>query len=135
MIKTLALNGKALLTNNKELGLIVVPPEPDPYNPLNLPPNTVRVRTIDGEVPLKDVDYTRYDSATLVSGTTDVYDVFKSGQSFQSLLWRSRNVVEVLGANTKGIRNMGAMFYECTSLSTVPLFDTTSATDMSHMFL
>lgn len=105
----------------------------DPYNPLGLPPNTVRVRTSDGKVPVKN-SYTSYETATLVPGTSDVYDVYKSGQSFDSLLDRAGNVVEVLGANTTGITNMNYMFNFCSSLSTVPLFDTSSVTTMKYMF-
>ena len=110
-------------------------PEGDPYNPLNLPPNTVRVRTNDGLVPYKaDEAGALYETATLVEGTSDVYDVYKSGTSFHSFLVRSTNVVEVLGANTTGITHMGGMFYGCTSLTTVPLFNTSSVTDMAGLF-
>lgn len=108
----------------------------DPYNPLNLPPNTVRVRTSDGNVPKKyEGAYgARYDSATLVPGTSDVYDVFKSGTDFTRLLYRSENVIEVLGANTSGVTSMGTMFCECSSLQSVPLFNTTNVTATAWMF-
>lgn len=104
----------------------------DPYNPLGLPPNTVRVRTSDGNVPTKD-QFTTYETATLVSGTSDVYDVYRSGTTFRSLLYYSSNVSEVLGANTTGITEMVNMFWGI-SASSVPLFDTSSVTDMSSMF-
>ena len=107
-------------------------PEEDPYNPLNLPANTVRVRTNDGAIPNKD--YASYETATLVSGTSDVYDVYKSGTDFGDLFFNSNNVVEVLGANTTGITYMSDMFYNCTSLTTVPLFNTSSVTNMAGMF-
>lgn len=130
---------------------------PDPYNPLNLPPNTVRVRTSDGNPPVKG-SYTTYQTATLVEGTSDVYDVYKSGTSFSDFLRGSSNITEVLGANTEGIinmrymfnscnllssvaffdtrsvTNMQYMFYKCSALTSVPLFDTSSVTDMRHMF-
>ena len=114
-------------------GIKIWPESTDPYNPLNLPPNTVRVRTNDGKAPDKGPG-TTYETATLVSGTTDVYDVYKSGTSFYSLLAISTNVVEVLGANTTGITHMGDMFYDCTSLTSVPLFNTSSVTNMEGMF-
>lgn len=104
----------------------------DPYNPLDLPPNTVRVRTNDGQRPLISF-HTSYETATLVDGTTDVFDVYKSGSSFDYLLEGSYNVVEVLGANTTGIRSMFSMFH-ATEITTVPLFDTSSVTNMSYMF-
>ena len=115
-------------------GIKIWPEEdPDPYNPLNLPANTVRVRTDDGAVPKKNSS-TSYETATLVEGTSDVYDVYKSGTDFTFLLVDSSNVVEVLGANTTGITNMTGMLNFCTSLKTVALFDTSSVTDMHTMF-
>lgn len=103
------------------------------YNPLNLPPNTVRVRTRDGAAPVKAY-YTSYETATLVPGTTDVYDVYKSGTSLKNLIYRSTNIVEILGANTSDVTDMWGMFYECSSLTTVPLFDTSNVTTMTNMF-
>ena len=115
-------------------GIKIWPEEgPDPYNPLNLPANTVRVRTNNGNAPIKD-SKTSYETATLVSGTTDVYDVYKSGTDFNNLFYWSTNVIEVLGANTTGITNMSTMFQRCTSLTSVALFDTSSVTDMKSMF-
>lgn len=106
----------------------------DPYNPLNLPPNTVRVRTNDGKVPYKMDADTRYETATLVPGTNDVYDVYKSGTDFLWLFQNSKNIVEVLGANTTGITRMDGMFENCINLTTVPLFNTSSVTSMAGMF-
>jgi len=105
----------------------------DPYNPLNLPPNTIRVRTNDGNVPYM-VQGTSYETATLVSGTTDVYDVYKSGTSFNNLFNHSNNIIEVLGANTSNITEMQYMFSICSSLTTIPLFNTSKVTDMKGMF-
>ena len=114
-------------------GIKIWPEGSDPYNPLGLPPNTVRVRTNDGNPPIKDYQ-TSYETATLVPGTTDVYDVYKSGTDFIDFLRLSTNVVEVLGANTTGITNMRYMFAGCSSLTTVPLFNTSNVTEMRDMF-
>lgn len=128
MSDSLAFNNETLLYNNLyELYYV------DPYNPLNLPPNTVRVRTSDGDVPAK-TSTTSYGTATLVTGTTDVYDVYKSGTDFSNLFLNSTNLIEVLGANTSGITIMNDMFSNCTALTSVPLFDTSSVTSMSKMF-
>ena len=117
-------------------GIKIWPEGPDPYNPLNLPPNTVRVRTNDGLVPYKSngASSATYETATLVEGTSDVYDVYKSGTDFSFLFQMSNNIVEVLGANTAGITDMSAMFDYCTSLTSVALFDTSSVTDMRILF-
>ena len=106
----------------------------DPYNPLKLPSNTVRVRTNDGEPPIKVYRNTSYETATLVTGTSDVYDVYKSGTDFGHLLRDSTNVTEVLGANTTGITSTSFMFNNCSSLTSVSLFDTSKVTTMYCMF-
>lgn len=128
------LNGKVL--KNAATDKWLTKKEADPYNPLGLPPGTVRVRTSDGQVPVKATGYASatYETATLVVGTSDVYDVYKSGTNFESLLKNSTNVVEVLGANTSGVTNMFGMFQSCSYLASVPLFDTSSVTSMYYMF-
>jgi len=98
-----------------------------------IPPNTIRVRTSDGNTPIKG-DYASYETATLVQGTTDIYDVYKSGTNFIYLLQGSTNVVEIIAANTSNVTNMDSMFDGCTSLTTVPLFDTSNVTNMQYMF-
>ena len=113
-------------------GIKIWPEVTDPYNPLNLPANTVRVRTNDGAIPNKG--NASYETATLVSGTSDVYDVYRSGTDFTHLFNNSKNVVEVLGANTTGVTNMDGMFDLCSSLTSVSLFDTSSVQSMQNMF-
>ena len=98
-----------------------------------IPANTVRVRTSDGNPPIKG-SQTSYETATLVSGTTDVYDVYKSGISFDNLFNSSTNIIEVLGANTTGITTMSGMFVTCSLLTSVLLFDTSNVTNMLNMF-
>ena len=114
-------------------GIKIWPEDTDPYNPLNLPPNTVRVRTNDGLVPEKRSS-TSYETATLVEGTSDVYDVYMIGTDFYNLFYGSINVVEVLGANTTDVTVMENMLAGCSSLMSVSLFDTSSVTNMANMF-
>ena len=128
--KSLAYSADTLVYNN-ECELLW--PGDDPYNPLNLPANTVRVRTNDGLVPYKSSD-TSYDTATLVEGTSDVYDVYKHDNDFFNFLNHSSNVIEVLGANTTGVTRMYNMFAGCSSLTSVALFDTSSVEHMMSMF-
>ena len=125
------INNKLMMNSNgKLLGVEVN----DPYNPLGLPPNTMRVRTNDGEPPVNG----NYDSATLVKGTTDVYDVYSPRFDWTNLLKDSTNVVEVLGANTQStmykVNNMNSLFNGCTSLTSVALFDTSNVLYMDIMF-
>ena len=121
------INNKLMANSNGKLLTTL-----DTNNPLNLPLNTIRVRTNDGEPPNRP--YPMYDSATLVSGTTDVYDVYKEGNNFVDLLAGSTNLIEVIGGNTPTVTNMQWMFTNCTSLSSVSLFDTYNVTSMAFMF-
>ena len=98
-----------------------------------IPTNTVRVRTNDGNAPVKG-NYTSYETATLVEGTSDVYDVYKSGDNFNSFLSQSTNVIEVLGANISNVTKCVQMFMGCSSLTYVNLFDTSNVTKMDEMF-
>lgn len=129
--------GNFIVTDNNSWLSESSSPGPTPPTPV-LPAGTVRVRTSDGNAPIKyDILpewTTSYETATLVAGTNDVYDVYKSGTSFKNLLSHSTNVVEVIAANTTGITDMNNMFFYCTALTTVPLFDTSSVTDMASMF-
>jgi surface protein len=128
MDKLLKFNNKLIKSGNR---IVCKKDTVDPYNPLNLPANTVRVRTTDGNPPGKFA--ASYETATLVPGTTDVYDVYKSGTSFRYLFWQSTNLLEVLGANTTGITDMRDAFHGCFSVTTIPLFDTRNVTTMYFM--
>ena len=94
MTTVYTLNGKVLKNSANDKWLskkeAPTPPEPptppvDPYNPLGLPANTVRVITNNNQPPNKGPS-TSYETATLVAGTTNVYDVYKSGTNFTNLL-------------------------------------------------
>lgn len=104
----------------------------DPYNPLNLPAYTVRVKFAPGYTPAAQTDVTR----TLVDGTENIWDITKYNNSstFSSLFVNEVNLLAVLGANTTGVQSMDKMFNGCSSLTSVPLFDTSSVTDTSSMF-
>jgi len=104
-----------------------VQPLPDPL------PGHLLVRTYDGNPPIKVYD-TTYETATLVPGTTNVYDVYKSGTSFRKLLWESTNVIEIISANTSNITDMSEMCFHCYNLMKTCLFDTSNVTNMYRMF-
>lgn len=130
-------NGQYMTGFTDKIFVIDLENLPDPLNPLNLPKNTIRVRTSDGNVPFKNSNpniAATYETATLVQGTTDVYDIYKSGTNFDKLLLNSNNVVEILGANTSDITSMADMVHACTSLTSIPIFDTANVTNMDQLF-
>lgn len=101
----------------------------DPYNPLGLPPFTIRCKFSSGYTP------TQGDSQTLVDAGENIWDITSSGTDWEELFsYAELNLLEVLGANTTGVTNMRSMFSGCESLASVPLFDTSRVTDMSSMF-
>lgn len=112
----------------------VVPSTPvDPYNPLDLPPFTIRVKFKSGYIP--EPKNTTWDSKTLVDPTENVWDITRNSTNWETLLGWDNNVLEVLGANSTGVIHFSGMFYECKNLSRLPLFDTRSCHGTYLMFL
>jgi hypothetical protein len=57
---------------------INVTPPPDPYNPLGLPPNTMRCKFKSGYTPPSDMG----DKQTLVDAVENIWDIYR-----QSNVW------------------------------------------------
>ncbi len=108
-------------------------PEPpvDPYNPLGLPPFTIRCKFDSRYTP------TMGDSQTLVDASENIWDITKNSDDWSGLFSADDNpsvLLGVIGANTTNVTDMARMFLNCESLSTVPLFDTSSVIEMFSMF-
>lgn len=105
----------------------------DPYNPLNLPPFTIRCKFAQGYTPHPDWTVT-WDSLNIVDQVENVWDITKNSTDWNLLLVGQSRLFEVLGANTTGVTNMSNMFSLCNRLTNVEIFDTRSCTSMSSMF-
>lgn len=123
MLYTYGINNKAfqLSTTGKLLGS-------GPDNPLNLPPFTIRLKYKDGVTPSFPKG-----TKTRVSTTPNVWDLTYTNTDWSNLL-EAHQIEEVIGANSFGVTDMSNMFYRCTSLTTVAMFDTSSVTTMEGMF-
>lgn len=109
------------------------------YNPLNLPPYTIRLLFEDNIVPVFDKGI-----GVQISVSPNIWDLTYANNNWNSLLKYKMisptednqldYLVEVLGANTTGVTNMSSLFYNCTALTNVALFDTSSVTKMDYMF-
>lgn len=102
------------------------------YNPLNLPPYTIRLRIDPHNFWESDV------KGTVTHVTSDVIDVTRTDPDWTDMLYTGANgsgILEVLGANTTGVTSMKELFHNCRKLTSIPIFDTSSVTDTSHMFL
>ncbi len=122
-------NGKILIngSNNKWLKA------PDPFNPLGLPPNTVRAKFISGYTP------TMGDTQTLVDSENNIWDIYRESNVWYTLfgnMYQSKtyNLLEILGANTSNVTTFESFCGKCAALTSIPLFDTSSATDAFGMF-
>ena len=103
------------------------------YNPLNLPPMTVRVKLAAGSPAPSSPGY----RVSAVQGQYDVYDVCTEGLwggHWNNLITHIPNTVELLGANTTNVTSMGSMFLGCDLLKSIALFDITNLTSMGGMF-
>ena len=103
------------------------------YNPLNLPPHTIRVQFVEGVTPTF-----QYGTAVQVSSSPNVWDVtcentWNNG-GWANLFSNQTALVSILGANASGIQNFGAMCSGCTSLTTVANFDVSTAVLFDEVF-
>lgn len=113
----------------------------DPYNPLHLPPYTLRCRFTNGYTP------TQGTARVQVSSSPNIWDITKDTFSvdFNGVTWGGlfydfnqytgcAQLLEVLGANATGVVNMQGVFEDCSSLTSVVTFDASSARNCWGMF-
>jgi surface protein len=127
----LSFGGKILTVGGNALSISSV----DPYNPLNLPPYTIRVKLQNGATFSQQLSGTTY---TRVSTNPNVWDVTRD--SWSSFFWATADaskILEVLGANSLGASGYGnvGLFNACSNLTSVALFDTSLSNSMEMMFL
>lgn len=101
----------------------------DPYNPLNLPPYTLRLKYKPDTEP-----YYHYGTYTLVDVENNIWDMTYSSNDWGWAVNNDTNVIEVLGGNTKNVTQMERMFLNCSAISSVNIFDTSNVTTMEGMF-
>lgn len=131
----LSFGGKILTVGGNALSFSSV----DPYNPLGLPPYTMRFQLSDNVNPTEATNPSWAASAvwTQVSSSPNVWD-FK----YENSDWHVRNSIffslrtnfSVLGANTSGVVNMGHLFRYAPLVSIEHPFDTSSVTNANYMF-
>ena len=118
----LSYNGKILTRSSKWIDYGDVGP--------TLPPYTIRLKYTYGVVP-----QFRNGTAVQVSANPNIWDLTYQNSDWTGLLFRDSNLLEVIDANSTGVSNMYEMFWQCSSLTSVPLFDTSSVTNMRAMFI
>lgn len=124
MDKLLRFNNKLITNGNGIVGKAI-----DPYNPLNLPAYTIRLKYDDGYTPTFNKG-----TGVQVSQSPNVWDLTYENDSWYDLFNQRTRLLEVLGANTTGVTNMSRTFIACYNLTSVSLFDTSNVTSMAAMF-
>lgn len=99
------------------------------YNPLNLPPYTVRFKYRQGITPTF-----QRGTAVLFDAENNIWDWTYESSDWSYRIGGHTDLLEVLGANSTNVTNMSNMFQSCSSLNIVHLFDTTNVTNMGNMF-
>lgn len=113
----------------------------DPLNPLGLPPYTIRVKYATGTSPSSGSASLNAATKTLVNSTNNIWDVTYENSDWKGLFFGQTNLLEVFGANTTGVTILGSStnntgcFENCSSLTSVALFDTSNVTTMARMFV
>lgn len=124
---------KHIISHKKYNGHRVYRDYTDPYNPLDLPPYTIRVRVVDGKVP-----HNTKGTAVQVSQNPNVWDITYEDSNWDSLLSEystdKNRIIEVLGANSRNVTSMNSMFSYCNLLESVQLFDTSMVANTQGMF-
>ena len=109
------------------IGSVKIYQSGDPYNPLGLPAYTIRLRYSDGVTPTFSKG-----TGVQVSVSPNIWDLTYENTVWRQLLNGHRQLLEILGANSTGVTNMANML-SGTSISTVPLFDTSATTSFNEM--
>lgn len=125
-------NGFTLTTNGVAWGVY------DPYNPLDLPPYTMRIQFTDTSFDPSQHPWTHQATWTQVSANPNVWDMYYPTTDWTRALssntsLASGNYIDVLGANTTGVTFFASLFYGM-PVRSVPLFDTSAAISVTNMF-
>ena len=135
-------NNKLVRVNGNLAGEVIIPPEPqpvDPWNPLNLPAYTLRVKLTDTSY---DCSNKGFNGTWTRVGTDGTWDIYYPNSSWRRLItdsigfWGQRKEFQLLGLNSTGVTNM-ERFCDCSQIymrGTIPLFDTTALTVVTNCF-
>ena len=127
----LTYNGKILTSGAKRVY------QPTNYNPLGLPPYTIRVQfNRYATMPPHN-----YGQGTLIEVDADhkIWDITTVGNAdpgdWHDLVYFFEDVTAVLGANSTGVTDMSGLFRYAPNITSLPLFDTSSVTKMNGMLM
>ena len=121
----LSTNNSGLMYNGSALGYR------SPYNPLDLPPYTIRFKFSGNTKPVAYSD----SKWTQVSESPSVWDYTYNNSNWNDLFYSdSGNITDILGANLVGVVSMQYTFRNFSNLVNVQPFDMSTVTDAFRMF-
>lgn len=107
------------------------------YNPLNLPPYTLRFKTrMKLESSVRSGTYTEVSHDAFRYTYDFHYENENWNNMFYSNFLNYGNflITDIVGAHTHSITSFNNTFHNCSALTSVNLFDTINAKDVSNMF-
>lgn len=126
--KAHTISNKILTIDNKAVSGLI-----DPLNPYNLPPFTVRFRIVPGSGFPTGWDV-QVESVTEIDASNGIYQIYAPTWNWGLLMTHTPNLLEIIAVNSTGVTNMRGFLKDNERLMKVPLFDTSSVTDMGQMF-
>lgn len=117
----------------RPIGIFISVPDPDPT--VNIPAYTIRIRLINGGNPPSSQAGATV-SQPFPSIFPNIYDYTLNSSDWNHILAGvGTPYFEIVGINSTGVENMNRMFDLSGGLhGSIPLFDTSSATDVENMF-
>ena len=105
----------------------------DPYNPLNLPPYTIRFKLLQG-AGYPGSWGSKVESVTEVDSENRIYDIYVPNSNWDGVVSRQANISAILGVNSTGVTSMEDLFSYNDKLISVPLFDTSAVTNINRIY-
>lgn len=133
--------GNNVLTAGAAGAAISITSASDPYNPLGLPPYTMRFQFGDASYDPTNSSNPWNTGAqwVRVSTSPNVWDYTRENSNWQEefdsqFQIENAGTTSLLGANFSGVTSALGMFQWCMGLSNIVLFDTSNLTDWSMVF-
>lgn len=105
-------------------------PDPNIYNPLNLPDYTIRFKT---NAAVTQADFVK-GTLSEIDGQNYIYEINYQNTDWTSVFDGNTALVEVLGANLSKVKKLYKTFFGCSNMTKCALFDTSNVTTFYATF-
>ena len=126
-MKIYTFNSKIMTLNDKWMEQPSAPPGPAPGP--SLPSYTIRLKFTEDVTPSFGSG-----TAVQVSSSPNIWDLTYESSAWTRLFQNQYDLLEVIDANIIGVTEVSYLFRNCSGLTSVSLFDTSTVTVMFRMF-